>query len=147
MPLHSILFILFSEDGEVHVSLGMLPQVDEQRVGVCHGGIEVVIHGAVVHEQPKGTFAVVECFRESFEVAQRGLEFIECALKVELVDFPVDVVGNTNDIAHGRVGVVEHAPSLSHEPRHLLVDRRHEVVDLLCGGGEVVCHLLSVVDG
>ena len=57
-----MLFIFLSEDREVNVALGMLTEVDDERVGIAHGRAEVVIQRWVVHEQTESAvFAVQLC--------------------------------------------------------------------------------------
>lgn len=67
----------------MHISLRMFPEIDEQRVCVSHGVVEVVVEGSVAHEQPERAISLVEFVGERLEVVQCLAEFVERCLQVE----------------------------------------------------------------
>lgn len=63
-----MLFIFLSEDREVNVALGMLTEVDDERVGIAHGRVEVVIQRWVGHKQTECAVFAVQLSSELLHV-------------------------------------------------------------------------------
>ena len=54
----------------MNVSFRVLSEVDEKGVGVCHGGVEIIVERRVAHEQSQRTLVIVERRCESLEVGK-----------------------------------------------------------------------------
>lgn len=78
-----ILFIFLSEDREVYVAFGVLLEVNHERVGMCHRGVEVVVEAWVGHQTSDGAVLAVEFGSHLIYVSQCLVDLLLCRSKVE----------------------------------------------------------------
>ena len=101
----------------MYITLGVLSEVYEQRVGTTHCGVEVVVERGVVHKQPQCVVLAVELGCKLLDVGNGLVYLLLGRLEVE-----------RGKVACKLVGVVEHAVGLCHHCRHVAVDLLHEGV-------------------